>query len=131
MPAWHCHLFGLDGLGYVCCMQFQSACPPASAVQPDASGWRSSSGTAAAEKTLLGLAVADASLTLINGALPSSFDAQHSPGSWWMEAIFKVGRVCLGSSALIRVLRVLICRVLGCSAVLTPDGCRWAALNLV
>ncbi|WIA22249.1 hypothetical protein OEZ85_004574 [Tetradesmus obliquus] len=56
---------------------------------PDASGWRSSSGTAAAEKTLLGLAVADASLALINGALPSSFDAQHSPGSWWMEAIFK------------------------------------------
>jgi hypothetical protein len=23
--------------------------------------------------------------------LPYSFEQQHAPGSWWMEAIFKVG----------------------------------------
>jgi hypothetical protein len=65
--------------------------PAISPLQPDGSGWRCSpSSSSTAEKTLLGLAVSDHSLALVNGALPSSFDQQHQPGSWWMEAIFKV-----------------------------------------
>lgn len=62
-------------------------------LQPDAYGWRCglSGSNSTAEKTLLGLAVSDCSLALVNGALPSSFDQRHQPGSWWMEAIFKVG----------------------------------------
>jgi hypothetical protein len=57
-------------------------------LQPDGSAWRAD--PRVAERTLLGLAVADCGLALINGALPSSFDPQHTPSSWWMEAIFKV-----------------------------------------
>lgn len=58
-------------------------------LQPDGSAWRAEPTTA--ERTLVGLAVPDCGIALVNGALPSSFDPQHTPGSWWMEAIFKVG----------------------------------------
>jgi hypothetical protein len=59
-------------------------------LQPDGSAWRAD--PTVAERTLLGLAVDDCGLALINGALPSSFDPQHTPRSWWMEAIFKVSK---------------------------------------
>lgn len=57
-------------------------------LQPDGSAWRADASVA--ERTLLGLAVADCGLALVNGALPRSFDPLHTPSSWWMEAIFKV-----------------------------------------
>jgi len=81
--SWLCRLgcFLADPLSNLTVVMFVRS-------QPDGDAWRST--PSVAEKTLLGLAVADCSLALVNGALPSSFDPQHSPASWWMEALFKV-----------------------------------------
>ncbi|KAF6262656.1 hypothetical protein COO60DRAFT_1635816 [Scenedesmus sp. NREL 46B-D3] len=66
--------------------------------QPAASSYKAylSSDVAAAAQTATacakdaaGLGRGRCGLTLVNGALPGGTDQQHSPGSWWMEAIFK------------------------------------------
>lgn len=93
-PLLHTYLLSvklvcrLQAHGHWLCHWYRYFCLLLVVLQPDGAAWRSN--PSVAEKTLLGLAVADYSLALINGALPSSFDPQHSPASWWMECIFKV-----------------------------------------